>query len=1337
MKKFMHLLLASTLVVSQFTFITKANETSNDDMFDRWHYRTETENGKYSYGEDHPNAYDLPIAYDARKEGIVTSVKNQGKFGMCWAFGIISAMETNILKKGLSDDPQIDLSEAHLGYFDSATKSSPMQLNPEDAIIPKNDYTFLDSGASALLSTLALSKGVGPVYEERAPFYPYSSSFVDLIPRDSNFEREFYLKDAAFPNMSDTEGVKRALLSSGAISMAYTASSSNYTDQYYVGYGLSNHIVSVVGYDDTIKKENFDLDVDVDGAWIVKNSWGETGNGGYFYLSYDASSLEIVAPNVVNKDVYDYNYFYDASDSFEEKYSYQGEPVVLANVYEGQNATTEEKEMLHSVGILMPGCNTNYELQIYMDPEEGNPTSGTPYFKEPIKGNKVFRGYYTICLPESIEIEKGQKFSVVFKLQNRNLNYETMYYLHDSIEGIYSTIIEQTMPNQSFRKLSENSGWEDLHDISRCVAIRALTSMKDQDYKPSKTLDPNDFSLNQTDFTFTNDAIEPIVNFHNDSLEEMMDYAIAYENNINLGTGKVIIYGMNDYEGSKVELPFTIHKAKLQQRFFRPIEFQLETGSQLKPQETIYYYDLLLEEGKDYTITYGANLKDNESDNEGSITLTGIGNFEGQVTMNFNIVNPKRMVSNTISIEPANVGSASTASQARIGEEVKAVAGYLDYDYAFVGWYVDDILYSKDHELTFVAKDNLHLVAKYVKKKTIQELIQLVDDVDEFALEHLNDPKCATFIKEFNDAESILVNGEQDSVKITRAYIFLQKAYDSIDKELDYTKANQILISVNQLEEKDYTFVSWGQLALKVEILENAINDYDVTQEKLDEIVTIVENAQKELVKLNGDSDSVNKKNLIKLYESKLTLNKDDYTSTSYALLQTELNKAKAVIDDENVSQEEVDTAYEQLFNVALVQKGDKTLLSALIKECQQLNKDLYTDSSYQLLQTKLQEAILVESSEDADQVLVNEAYYFLKEAKDALEQVNGVSKETLQREYDLHKDKNEMDYTSETWVEFNAAFHEAKKVLDDENVTQEEVDQALLLLQAKAKALEMKPQETVVNKDALVKVIADAKAVDTTKYTEATVTVLTTALTAAESINVDKKATQEAVDAAVKALTDAIDSLEEKPATPQPEPKPTMDFYDVQDKSAWFYGSVEKAFQKGLMLATGKAPVDGKPWFEPDTNISRGMVATVLYRMAGQPKVEFKATFKDVTNANLWYSTAITWAAQNNVVSGYKDGRFGCDDNITRQDLAIMLRNYAKSAGLDTNVTVDFAAFKDGKQVVDYAASAIAWCVEAKLMSGSVKADGTYLMPTANATRAECAKMFSLLDDAIKANAK
>ena len=168
---------------------------------------------------------------------------------------------------------------------------------------------------------------------------------------------------------------------------------------------------------------------------------------------------------------------------------------------------------------------------------------------------------------------------------------------------------------------------------------------------------------------------------------------------------------------------------------------------------------------------------------------------------------------------------------------------------------------------------------------------------------------------------------------------------------------------------------------------------------------------------------------------------------------------------------------------------------------------------------------------------------------------------------------------------------------------------------------------------------------------------------------------------------------------------------------------------------ATGKKDPN-KPnaiFFEPDANITRGMVATVLYRMAGKPSVEFSAAFNDVASG-LWYTSAIEWAANAKVVSGYKDGRFGPDDNITRQDLAIMLRNYAKATGLDTNATVDFSSFKDGNKVVSYAQSALAFCIETGLISGSTKADGKYLNPTANATRAECAKMFSLLDDAIKA---
>ena len=185
--------------------------------------------------------------------------------------------------------------------------------------------------------------------------------------------------------------------------------------------------------------------------------------------------------------------------------------------------------------------------------------------------------------------------------------------------------------------------------------------------------------------------------------------------------------------------------------------------------------------------------------------------------------------------------------------------------------------------------------------------------------------------------------------------------------------------------------------------------------------------------------------------------------------------------------------------------------------------------------------------------------------------------------------------------------------------------------------------------------------------------------------------------------------------------------YKDVATKE-WFFGSVEKAVSLGLMGSTGK----GKDYFEPNANLTRGMVATILYRLDGQKPVAFKETFTDVKKG-VWYSNAIIWAAQNKVVSGYKDGRFGPDDNITRQDLAIMIRNYAAKAGIDTNKVAKIEGFKDYKNITSYARSAVAFCVENKILSAP-QADGTSKVnPTNNASRAEAAKMFSVLAELVK----
>ena len=177
---------------------------------------------------------------------------------------------------------------------------------------------------------------------------------------------------------------------------------------------------------------------------------------------------------------------------------------------------------------------------------------------------------------------------------------------------------------------------------------------------------------------------------------------------------------------------------------------------------------------------------------------------------------------------------------------------------------------------------------------------------------------------------------------------------------------------------------------------------------------------------------------------------------------------------------------------------------------------------------------------------------------------------------------------------------------------------------------------------------------------------------------------------------------------------------YDDVNSSQWFYKVVYEASEKGFMGKTAKA---NGVYFEPNLPMSRSMVATVLYRMAGTPTYQNNKTYSDVKDG-MWYAKAIGWASANGVLSGYKDGRFGVDDNITRQDLAIMLRNYASKNGIDTSIVSWLGNFQDASKVSSYATSAMKWAIKANIISGSKTSKGLFLNPNKNATRAECAKI-------------
>ncbi len=178
--------------------------------------------------------------------------------------------------------------------------------------------------------------------------------------------------------------------------------------------------------------------------------------------------------------------------------------------------------------------------------------------------------------------------------------------------------------------------------------------------------------------------------------------------------------------------------------------------------------------------------------------------------------------------------------------------------------------------------------------------------------------------------------------------------------------------------------------------------------------------------------------------------------------------------------------------------------------------------------------------------------------------------------------------------------------------------------------------------------------------------------------------------------------------------------FYDLY-QSDWYYQIVINAYESDLMSGTTYNT------FEPETPTTRGMVATILYRMAKYPSSNFKASFPDVKQ-NLWYSNAINWASSLKIVNGYQNGNFGPDDNVTREQLAIMIYNYAvKMSDVDTNIYTSIDHYVDAHKVNTYAKKAMTWMIEHGIISGK-KIDGqSYLDPHAKATRAECAKMLYL----------
>ena len=371
----------------------------------------------------------LPERFDLRDVNGVTPVRDQGYCGSCWTFATMASLESYIKYK--------------FGYkFDF----SEQDLNKN------HGFSFSEcEGGNAFMSTAYLARWQGPIRESDMP-YPYSYTYNPVA----------HIQDVYFLPVN-IDLIKKAVYYRGSVYIAF-----DYEDQYYNSSTSSyynpnsdwaNHAVAIVGWDDNFPKENFAIQPPADGAFIVKNSWGEEwGENGYFYLSYYDKTLEeatgfLEAERPVN---YSKKYGYDPL-GLVVALGIRGEnpPNIgwMANVFEtDQNART-----IKAVSFYAVAPNVRYDIYI-VDNVKDSPSSGNVV--KHISGRIPYGigGYFTVKVG-NVYIN-GDKFCVVVKLINPE-GWDYPIPLEIKYPG-YSDAATSA-PGQSFVTDNPKNGWEDLY----------------------------------------------------------------------------------------------------------------------------------------------------------------------------------------------------------------------------------------------------------------------------------------------------------------------------------------------------------------------------------------------------------------------------------------------------------------------------------------------------------------------------------------------------------------------------------------------------------------------------------------------------------------------------------------------------------------------------------------------------------------------------------------------------------------------------------------------------------------------------------------------------------
>ena len=510
-------------------------------------------------------------SFDGRKFNYITSEKNQGSLGICWAYAAIGAMEANILRDGVDpgvDRTSLDLDEIIAAYvrFNREGENDPLHLTTNDIYSAEN---WRASGGHAHDAFMAMSQGFSPDQQT-----VNNQGAKDWYIKQGISQSKYFVQ--GFKQIDHTEAaIKRAILEYGSVTMEYKSPDTiGQKYVYHEGKDLG-HASLIVGWDDSISKTLFRPNqASSNGAWIVKNSWGYGGDGGVngtccFYLSYDAyMSNNLYVVDMGLREDYQNIYYYDGHITDNSNRSYAE---AYGAIYQAKLSSATKQEQLSAVSFGLTNSQSTVDIEIYkldqanlanVNDEMNKPDSGTLIGHK----DKVYfedDGFYTVDLDRPINLEQGEIFSIVISGKDSRGSFISPMIAFDNAESVndmtYSRYDGQWTSFKGYKNTyADNSP-------GSCVRLRAITNLVSR----SQTLD-NDLQYARIDLAYNfvyyekgkSQEPEITVYFDNKILEENEDYCVQYNNNVKPGTATIKISGMNQYSGERM-LAFEIAKPKL------------------------------------------------------------------------------------------------------------------------------------------------------------------------------------------------------------------------------------------------------------------------------------------------------------------------------------------------------------------------------------------------------------------------------------------------------------------------------------------------------------------------------------------------------------------------------------------------------------------------------------------------------------------------------------------------------------------------------------------------------------------------------------------------------